>query len=101
MAGGHRIEKALEGRRASCADWNLCGHLLGKGSEGKGEEIERDLEDLRPMNRLVQGDVGSGKTVVSEMAMFKTVKCGFQAVMIAPTELLAKQHIETLRKDFA
>ena len=48
MAGGHRIEKALEGRRASCADWNLCGHLLGKGSEGKGEEIERDLKSSFP-----------------------------------------------------
>ena len=44
MAGGHGIEKALEGRRASCANWNLCGHLLGKGSEGKGEGIERDLK---------------------------------------------------------
>ena len=48
MAGGHRSEKALEGRRASCADWNLCGHLLGKGSEGKGEEIERDLKSSFP-----------------------------------------------------
>lgn len=73
---------------------------LTSGQKRAYEEIERDLEDLRPMNRLVQGDVGSGKTVVSEMAMFKTVKCGFQAVMMAPTELLAKQHIETLRKDF-
>ena len=58
-----------------------------------GESLQRsgkDLEDGQPMNRLVQGDVGSGKTAVSELAMFKTVKCGFQAVMMAPTELLAK-----------
>lgn len=73
---------------------------LTSGQKRAFEEIERDLEDTRPMNRLVQGDVGSGKTVVSELAMFKTVKCGYQAVMMAPTELLAKQHITTLRKDF-
>ena len=48
MAWGHKIEEALEGRRASYADWNLCGHLLGKGSEGKGEETERDLKSSFP-----------------------------------------------------
>ena len=73
---------------------------LTSGQKRAFEEIERDLEDMRPMNRLVQGDVGSGKTAVAELAMFKTVKCGFQAVMMAPTELLAKQHIATLKKDF-
>ena len=73
---------------------------LTSGQKRAFEEIEHDLEDPRPMNRLVQGDVGSGKTVVSELAMFKTVKCGYQAVMMAPTELLAKQHIATLKKDF-
>ena len=73
---------------------------LTSGQKRAYDEIESDLEDMRPMNRLVQGDVGSGKTVVSELAMYKTVKCGYQAVMMAPTELLAKQHIETLKKDF-
>ena len=73
---------------------------LTSGQKRAYEEIETDLEDMRPMNRLVQGDVGSGKTVVSELAMFKTVKCGYQAVMMAPTELLAKQHIATLKHDF-
>jgi ATP-dependent DNA helicase RecG len=52
------------------------------------------------MNRLVQGDVGSGKTVVAQMAIYKMVKSGFQAVMMAPTELLAKQHLATLKRDF-
>ena len=52
------------------------------------------------MNRLVQGDVGSGKTAVAELAMYKTVKSGFQAVMMAPTELLTKQHIATLKRHF-
>ena len=73
---------------------------LTEGQKRAYKEIEADLEDSRPMNRLVQGDVGSGKTVVAELAMYKTVKCGFQAVMMAPTELLARQHIETLKKDF-
>lgn len=62
-------------------------------------EIEADLCTHRPMNRLVQGDVGSGKTAVAEAAMYKTVKGGYQAVMMAPTELLAKQHLTSLRRD--
>lgn len=63
-------------------------------------EIEADMLSDKPMNRLVQGDVGSGKTIVAEMAMYKAVKSGFQAVMMAPTELLAKQHLASLRRDF-
>ncbi len=63
-------------------------------------EIERDLESGRAMNRLVQGDVGSGKTAVAEAAMYKTVRGGYQAVMMAPTEILAHQHFEGLKKSF-
>ena len=65
------------------------------------EEIEGDLESSRAMNRLVQGDVGSGKTAVAEAAMYKAVRGGCQAVMMAPTEILAHQHFEGLRKSFA
>ena len=64
------------------------------------KEIEKDLAAVRPMNRLVQGDVGSGKTAVAQMAMYKTVKAGYQAVMMAPTELLAKQHLASMKKVF-
>ena len=64
------------------------------------EEINSDLESKCVMNRLVQGDVGSGKTVVAEIAMYKAVKCGYQAVLMAPTEILAKQHYEGLKKSF-
>ncbi len=60
-------------------------------------EIERDMESGKPMNRLVQGDVGSGKTIVSGLAAFKAVKNGYQAAMMAPTSILAEQHYNTLK----
>ena len=63
-------------------------------------EICKDLRRDIPMNRLVQGDVGSGKTVVAAAVMFASVCSGFQAVMMAPTEILAKQHYQNLSKMF-
>ena len=55
-------------------------------------EIERDLTQSSPMLRLVQGDVGCGKTVVAALAAVRAVEAGFQAAVMAPTELLAEQH---------
>ena len=60
------------------------------------EESARDMASGRPMNRLVQGDVGSGKTVVAAYAAFLAVKAGYQAAMMAPTEVLAEQHAKSL-----
>ena len=60
------------------------------------EEIRRDMESAVRMYRLVQGDVGSGKTVVAAAAMLKAVENGRQAVLMAPTELLTEQHFRTL-----
>lgn len=59
-------------------------------------DIERDMSSSRPMNRLLEGDVGSGKTVVAAHALVTTVQNGFQGVMMAPTEVLARQHFISL-----
>lgn len=62
------------------------------------EEIARDMAGPHPMNRLLQGDVGSGKTVVAVYAMLLAVAHGHQAVLMAPTEVLARQHFGTLER---
>ena len=61
-------------------------------------EIHKDMNTGRQMNRLIQGDVGSGKTLVALMAMLIAVDNGFQAVMMAPTEILAEQHLATIKE---
>lgn len=61
-------------------------------------EIFRDLQSPRPMNRLLQGDVGSGKTVVALCAMLLAAENGYQAALMAPTEILAEQHFITFEK---
>jgi len=61
-------------------------------------EIERDLDAPRPMNRLLQGDVGAGKTLVAAYAMLRTLERGENAALLAPTETLAEQHYRNLYK---
>ncbi len=61
-------------------------------------EISRDLSSPSPMNRLLQGDVGSGKTVVALLAMLMSVSSGHQSVLMAPTEILATQHFSSMNR---
>lgn len=60
-------------------------------------DINFDLDKASPMQRLVQGDVGSGKTVVAALAMLKAIEAGYQAAIMAPTELLAEQHFQNFK----
>ena len=80
---------------------NSLPYPLTRAQQNAVREIMTDMESENAMSRLVQGDVGSGKTVVAEIAMYKAVKCGFQAVLMAPTEILARQHFENIKKRFA
>ena len=73
--------------------------LTGAQKRAIGEILE-DLRRGAPMNRLVQGDVGSGKTMVAAAAIYCAVKNGKQAALMAPTEILAEQHYHSLRKLF-
>jgi ATP-dependent DNA helicase RecG len=69
---------------------------LTPAQERVWREIRTDMAEPYPMNRLLQGDVGSGKTVVAALAILTAVESGFQAALMAPTEILAEQHLMTL-----
>jgi ATP-dependent DNA helicase RecG len=74
------------------------GHALTPSQNEALQEIDADLAAPRRMLRLLQGDVGSGKTLVAIMAMLRAVEAGGQAALMAPTEILARQHHRTLGK---
>ncbi|MTI67585.1 MAG: ATP-dependent DNA helicase RecG [Firmicutes bacterium] len=71
---------------------------LTKAQKRVFNEISSDMESEKSMNRLLQGDVGSGKTVVALLAILKAIKSGFQCAMMAPTEILAIQHYQEITK---
>ncbi|GER21911.1 ATP-dependent DNA helicase RecG [Zafaria cholistanensis] len=71
---------------------------LTPGQRATGEEIAADLAGTHPMNRLLQGDVGSGKTLVALRAMLQVIDAGGQAALLAPTEVLAAQHHQSITR---
>lgn len=70
---------------------------LTEAQQKAWQDISLDMQDKKPMHRLLQGDVGSGKTVVSALALVKAAENGYQACIMVPTEILAQQHYETLQ----
>jgi len=73
---------------------------LTKAQRKVFEEVRRDMERDKPMNRLIQGDVGSGKTIIAVLASLKAVINGYQSVLMAPTEILAEQHFISISQLF-
>lgn len=95
-AKGKRIEKS------HIAEFkNLLPFTLTDGQEKAITDCETDMLSGRQMNRLIEGDVGSGKTAVAAALMYTVAKNGMQCAMMAPTEILAEQHFKTLKKLFS
>lgn len=72
-------------------------YTLTEGQQKAWEAVRRDLESGYMMNRLIQGDVGSGKTIISVLALLLVAECGYQGAIMVPTEVLAEQHYETFQ----
>src|SRR4030095_9529585 len=100
-----RFESSARVGQAHCGSGALLDKFLKAlpfeltAAQGKViSEIRRDLGANYPMNRLLQGDVGSGKTVVAIATMLLTLEAGYQAAFMAPTQILAEQHYDVLRR---
>ena len=99
-----RLRSAPRAQRAAAAGTGeLTGRLLDQlhfkltaAQQRVRREIAADLAQTHPMQRLLQGDVGSGKTVVAALAMLQAAESGYQAALMAPTEILAEQHYRKL-----
>lgn len=91
------IKCAPSGKMVAAVLKNLPFRLTA-GQQQAFRDIEDDMEGVVPMNRLVQGDVGSGKTAVAALALAKIAENGYQGALMAPTEVLAGQHYQTLQE---
>ncbi|MFW6121429.1 MAG: ATP-dependent DNA helicase RecG [Petrotogales bacterium] len=92
------IKKNVDGKLVSSFCKNLTFELT-KDQRKAFQEIRTDLTSEQPMNRLLQGDVGSGKTVVAEMAIIDNFEAGYQSAFMVPTSVLASQHYERLTSE--
>ena len=101
---GTLFEELHRESRAAEPLWQQIGRMLPFDLTGAQDRVIRevfsDMARRHPMNRLVQGDVGSGKTAVAACAMLAAVRSGFQTALMAPTEILAEQHHANLRRLF-
>lgn len=106
LQAGLMFLKSHTGKKAGCviergylADFKkLLSFRMTTAQDRVIRECLNDMHSGKPMNRLVQGDVGSGKTVIAAALMFASAKNGFQSALMAPTEILAEQHYNTLLK---
>ena len=91
-----KIDDAMKRRIASVLPFKLT-----EAQRKVVKEIFRDMRSDAPMNRLLQGDVGSGKTIVALIAMLTAMENGYQAALMAPTEILAEQHARNIKRILA
>lgn len=107
-AAGETSEKECTGKEAGApAEREVCRQFreslpypLTGAQLNTWRDIRADMASDKVMNRLVQGDVGSGKTVIAQLALLAAADCGFQGCLMAPTEVLARQHYESFVRDF-
>ena len=105
MIASRRAQACARPGRSHCGSGELLERFLSalsfKFTDAQARvlaEVRRDLGSKQPMNRLLQGDVGSGKTVVAIGAMLLACEAGFQCALMAPTQILAEQHYDVLRR---
>ena len=105
LIASRRTDASIRAGHAHCGSGALLDRFLNSlpfeltGAQQKViAEIRRDLAAAHPMNRLLQGDVGSGKTLVAIAAMLMAIEAGYQAAFMAPTQILAEQHYDVLRR---
>jgi len=101
LDGQKKAHRYLPEGRLTAAFLNSLPYRLTGGQREVWREISRDMDSPAPMRRLLQGDVGSGKTVISVLALLKAVESGLQGALMVPTEVLAEQHHLGMKRSLA